>query len=245
MDKRIVLKRLSAGILLHHLLQSKGDIGVSLLKVPRVPRVGNIARMRRELHEALNLSLRIGIVLTPVVAHDVGHVPMEVAEIVLIHHEDVVVVEVVVLRHLARGTRGEGDAVTSQAGFGWGIDIVADFFGRCGSGSYLELGLDAAVAHHLLQHQLSHRAATDVPVTDKEYFFLLAFQRLVESLTGYKYTGFTEKRSLFGHFFTNSVLRLLSPPLKKVITGFLISIKKHISSSFSLAADSVCSGTQD
>ena len=227
-------------------MESKGEVGVSLLEVTRVPRVGHIARMRRELHEALNLSLRVGIVLTPVVAHDVGHVPMEVAEIVLIHHEDVVVVEVVVLRHLARGTRGEGDAVTSQAGFGRGIDVVADFFGGCGSGSYLEPGLDAAVAHHLLQHHLSHRAAADVPVTHKEYFFLLAFQRLVEFfLTGYKYTGFTEKRSLFGHFFTNSVLRLLSPPLKKVITGFLISMKKHISSSFSLAADSVCSGTQD
>jgi hypothetical protein len=61
--------------------------------------------------------------------------------------------------------------VLGELATGWGIDGVAEFFGRCGSGLDVELLLTSGLADQVLHHVLGHGAAADVAVADKKDAF--------------------------------------------------------------------------
>jgi len=125
-------------------------------EVAGVPRVGHVAGARGVVEEQMDFAFGVA-------AAHAGHV----AEVPCIHADEQVEAVVVGTAELSGCVALTGDAVLGELATGWGIDGVAKFFGRCGSGLDVELLLTSGLADEVLHHVLGHGTAADVAVADK------------------------------------------------------------------------------
>ena len=94
--------------------------------------------------------------------------PFQVAEVVAVHGDDVVIIEIVLPCHLSSGLALAADAVLSQLAPRRWIDGIADFLCRSGGRSYLKLVAQASFIDEMFHHKLGHWTAADVAVTDEK-----------------------------------------------------------------------------
>lgn len=126
-------------------------------EVASVPGVGHVAGAVGVVHQQGDFSVNV-----------LTDEALEVAEVVVVHCNDVVVVPIVGAGHLAGGFAVAANAVLGEFAAGGRIDGVADFFGGGGRRSDFELVGEAVLFDNMFHHKFSHRAAADVSVTDKE-----------------------------------------------------------------------------
>ena len=139
------------------------------LKITRVPRVGDIARAVRVIHQ------KADFVLGVFAKH-----AFQVAEIVAVHGNDLVEIIIILPRHLASRFACATYAVFGKYASRRRIDGIADFLGRSGGRCYLELRFKAGVFHHFLHNEFRHWAAADVSVANEKYlvhFYLNMWQK--------------------------------------------------------------------
>ena len=133
------------------------NIHPSGFKITRVPRVGHITRTMGVIHQQADFVVGV-----------LAKHALQVAEVVVVHGDDVIVIGVVLPRHLAGGLALAADAVLGKFAPRWRIDGIADFFGRSGGRSDLKLLAQAGFFDEVFHHKLGHGTAADVAVTDEE-----------------------------------------------------------------------------
>ncbi len=129
------------------------------LEVASVPGVGHVAGAVGIGHQQGDFPVNV-----------LSDEALEIAEVVAVHCNDVVIMPIVCAGHLAGGFAIASNAVLCEFAAGRRIDGVADFLGGGGRRSNFELVGEAMLLDDMFHHKFSHRAAADVSVTDKEDF---------------------------------------------------------------------------
>lgn len=129
-----------------------GQIAVSDFKIAGVPRISYIARQ-----EKTDLVLRI-----------LWDDTMEIAEVVMVHEDQMVEMLIVPPCHLTGEMGNTGDFMMLERGYSWRIHGISDFFGRGGRGINLEHTGDSRLRNEMRKDALCHGAAADIAVTDKK-----------------------------------------------------------------------------
>ena len=101
-----------------------------------------------------------------VAAHKARHI----AQVVVIHGDQILVGFVIPPGHLPGGFSRAGDAVLGQLPPGGRIDRVADLLGACGRRGDLKPPGKPGLFHQILHHKFCHGAAANVAVADEKHF---------------------------------------------------------------------------
>ncbi len=128
-------------------------------EVAGVPGIGHVAGAVGVVHQQGDFPVNV-----------LSDEALEIAEVVVVHCNDVVVVPIVGAGHLAGGFALASNAVLREFAAGRRIDGVADFLGGGGRRIDFKLVGEAVLLDNMFHHKFSHRAAADVAVTDKEDF---------------------------------------------------------------------------
>ena len=101
-----------------------------------------------------------------VAAHKARHI----AQVVVIHGDQIIVGFVITPGHLPGGFTLAGDAVLGQLPPGGRIDRVADLLGAGSRGCDFKLVGKSGFVHQIFHHKFGHWAAANVPMADEKHF---------------------------------------------------------------------------
>ena len=156
-------------------LAPAGDVGKGLLEIAGVPGVGNGAGMVGKVQEQAALMFRVA-------AQQSAHV----GEVVFLHSNKQVIGGIVLTPQLHGALPGAGDAMCGQDAARAGVRRVADFFAARGGGGDEKMAGKPTLFHQVLHEKFGHRAAADIAVADKQYFyhlFISPFKSCIPSQT--------------------------------------------------------------
>lgn len=134
------------------------DISVGGLKISRVPRVGDLAGAAGKLQQLIYFVLRVGTDDT-----------QDIADVGVIHADDVIVGVIIGFFHLYGAVAGAGNVVFPEYGHGSMVNRVSDLLGAGGRGGDVETGGAAAGGDHVFQGELGHGGTADAAVANKKY----------------------------------------------------------------------------
>ena len=103
------------------------DISISGLEISRVPRVGNLAGAAGKLQQLVYFVLRVG-------TDDA----QDIADVGVVHADDVIVGVIVGFFHLHGAVAGAGNVVFPEYGHGSMVNRVSDLLGAGGRGGDVE-----------------------------------------------------------------------------------------------------------
>lgn len=103
------------------------DISVGGLKISRVPRVGDLAGAAGKLQQLIYFVLRVGTDDT-----------QDIADVGVIHADDVIVGVIIGFFHLYGAVAGAGNVVFPEYGHGSMVNRVSDLLGAGGRGGDVE-----------------------------------------------------------------------------------------------------------
>lgn len=150
--------------LLEHSGAAVEHVAVGGIEITGVPGIGHVTGAISPIEQARNLAVGV-------VAKDAT----QTACVLSIHIDNVIPVAILRATHLAGTVRNDGNPDFAQLGDRAMMRRVADLLGRSRGGIDDKLARAPSAAHELGKHRLSHRRATDVAVTDKQYALHMRF----------------------------------------------------------------------
>lgn len=93
--------------------------------------------------------------------------PGHIADVGIVHTDQVIVLLIVAFCHLTRPVPRAGDVMLFEYGQGAVVDPISNFLRAGGRGINVEAVGETAGVHHMLQDELSHGGAADVSMADK------------------------------------------------------------------------------
>ncbi len=140
-----------------HGLAAGEHVTIRRVEVAGVPGVGHVAGRIGPVEKAAHAAVGVPV-------KDTVQAPLVLG----VHVNDVVPVAVLGARNLARAVAAGRDADLAQLVQGAVVRRVADLLARGGRGVDDKLVLSPGAARELLEHELRHRRAADIPMADKQ-----------------------------------------------------------------------------
>ena len=133
------------------------NVIIRRLKIPRIPRISNVAMLSGIIHHKGNFMLGV-----------FAKKPFQISQIVLIHCDDEIVIIIILFRDLSCLAITVFYAFLKQNPSRRRIKVVPNLLGRCRRRCNLKFLCPSGLLNHIFQNILRHRAPADVTVTDKK-----------------------------------------------------------------------------
>ena len=95
--------------------------------------------------------------------------PRHIADVGVIHADQIIVFLIIMPRHLTRPVSRAGNMMLPENLHRPVMDTVADLLRAGGCGVYVETVGKSGFIHHLPEDELGHRGTADVAVADEKY----------------------------------------------------------------------------